>query len=87
MPANAGAYTLTGQPAALKFGRVLRPLSGAYVLTGQPAALVRGPIIRGRARDRSGLWVLVVDGSGHARRIADRGGLAVLMVDHSEGTT
>jgi hypothetical protein len=31
--------------------------------------------------------VLIVDGSGHARRIADRGGLAVLMVDHSEGTT
>jgi hypothetical protein len=33
------------------------------------------------------MWVLVVDGSGHARRGFDRGGLAVLMVDHSEGTT
>lgn len=39
--ADAGAYTLTGQDAALRVGRVLTAATGSYTLTGQDASFSR----------------------------------------------
>jgi hypothetical protein len=42
MPADSGAYVLTGTAAALEYGRRLDAASGSYTLTGTAAGLLAG---------------------------------------------
>lgn len=55
-------YRLLGYPVGLRASR--RSAAGAYIMTGYPVRFIKGPVIRGRGRDQSGPWVVVVDRSG-----------------------